>query len=130
MIDRVGGAVLVSDADQRFVFVSGSACALLGFDRADAERQVVGQWVGDLFGEDAVKKLLTTDSSMAATGAFRLEMMGNDGSAVDVNVDAVALDQPITINGSESDDVLWMIQPYGFSPVSYTHLTLPTIYSV
>ena len=115
VIDRVGGAVLVSDADQRFVFVSGSACALLGFDRADAERQVVGQWVGDLFGEDAVKKLLTTDSSMATTGAFRLEMMGNDGSAVDVNVDAVALDQPMTINGSESDDVLWMIQPYGVS---------------
>ena len=42
----------------------------------------------------------------------------------------VAEHNPKVTEGSGSDQRLIPINKYGISPVSYTHLTLPTIYSV
>jgi len=61
VIDKVGAAVLVSDANQRFVFVSGRACTLLGFDGEDAQQELLGQRAGDIFGDNLLESLQKMD---------------------------------------------------------------------
>jgi len=132
VIDKVGAAVLVSDANQRFVFVSGRACTLLGFDGEDAQQELLGQRAGDIFGDNLLESLQKSNLAQGAHGvseptdSVRLEMNGRDGSAVDVAVSAVALAGVLKgsalspLKGSsniadrldESGDILWMIKPY------------------
>lgn len=131
VIDKVGTAVLVSDTDQRFVFVSASACALLGFNSENAQQELLGQRAGDVFGESVVESLNNSNPAQGTTDSFRLEKIGTDGSAVDVAVSAVELAAGIEAPTMESPntfdpladstplnslqgsgDVLWMIKPY------------------